>query len=33
MVITPIASKTKKIIQIGFELNKICFYEVKGFIV
>jgi hypothetical protein len=33
MAITPNASKATKIIQIGFELNKICSYEVKGVIV
>jgi hypothetical protein len=33
MVITPNASKATKIIQIGFELSKICSYEVKWVIV
>jgi hypothetical protein len=30
---TPNASKPTKIIQIGFELSKICSYEMKGVIV
>jgi hypothetical protein len=30
---TPNASKATKIVQFGFEMNKICSFEVKGVIV
>jgi hypothetical protein len=32
-IFTPNASKATKIVQFGYEMNKICYFEVKGVIV